>query len=90
MVIERAVFSAHGELRIRGESGRESRSAAARETGRCEGSGETRRFIPTPRLRGDSSRDPTCRPAASPTTAPRSNPVQRGPAHPLADWPPLN
>lgn len=47
MVIERAVFSAHGQLRIRGESGRESRSAATRETGRCEGSGETRCFIPT-------------------------------------------
>lgn len=47
VVIERAVFSAHGELRIRGELGRESRSAATRETGRCEGTGETRRFIPT-------------------------------------------
>lgn len=50
MVIERAVFSAHGELRIRGESGRESRSAATRETGRREGTGETRCFIPTLRL----------------------------------------
>lgn len=90
VVIERAVFSAHGELRIRGESGRESRSAATRETGRREGTGETRCFIPTLRLCGDSSRDPPSRPAASPTTAPSSNPVQRGPAHPLAHWPPLN
>lgn len=90
VVIERAVFSAHGELRIRGESGRESRSAATRETGRREGTGETRCFIPTLRLCGDSSRDPPSRLAASPTTAPSSNPVQRGPAHPLAHWPPLN